>query len=78
MWGPRQGLFCRHPPVPASLEELRIHLDEAISELEERERLVATFYSNQGLIFKEIYKALDLSVGRITQVLKQAVIANLG
>ncbi len=62
------------PQSQANLEELRTHLVEAISELEERERFVATFYFYEGLTLKEIGKALDLSEGRISQILRQALI----
>ncbi len=61
------------PQSQANLEELRTHLVEAISELEERERLVATFYFYEGITLKEIGKALDMSEGRISQILRQAL-----
>ncbi len=38
-----------NPQTQANLEELRSQLVGAISELEERERLVATFYFYEGL-----------------------------
>ncbi len=61
------------PQSRANLEELRTQLVEAISGLEERERLVATFYFYEGLTLKEIGKALDLTEGRISQILKHAL-----
>ena len=61
------------PQSRANLEELRTHLVEAISQLEECERLVATFYFYEGLTLKEIGKALDLTEGRISQILRHAL-----
>lgn len=61
------------PQTQANLEELRAHLVDAISELEERERLVATFYVYQGLTPKEIGRALNLTEGRISQILSGAL-----
>ena len=54
------------------LEELRAHHVEAIGDLEEQERLVATFYFYDGLTLKEIGKAMNLTEGRISQLLKRA------
>ncbi len=61
------------PQSQANLEELRIQLVEAINKLEERERLVTTFYFYEGLTLKEIGKALELTEGRISQILKRAL-----
>lgn len=58
------------PQSRASFEELRVQLVGAISELEERERLIATFYFYEGLTLKEIGKALGLTEGRISQILR--------
>ncbi len=52
---------------------LREKLTEAIGELGEQERLVATFYFYEGLTLKEIGKALHLSEGRISQILSRAL-----
>ncbi len=61
------------PQSQANLEEMRAHLIEAIGGLEERERLVATFYFYDGLTLKEIGKAMNLTEGRISQLLKRAL-----
>ncbi len=61
------------PQSRENLEDLRSQLVEAISQLEERERLVATFYFYEGLTLKEIGKALGLSEGRISQILRDAL-----
>jgi RNA polymerase sigma factor for flagellar operon FliA len=56
-----------------SFEELRAQLVDAISRLVERERLVATFYFYAELTLKEIGKALGLTEGRISQILRSAL-----
>ncbi len=61
------------PQSQANLVDLRSQLVEAIGQLEERERLVATFYFYEGLTLKEIGKALDLTEGRISQILRRAL-----
>lgn len=57
------------PESSAELGELREQLIGAIGSLKEQERLVATFYFYDGLTLKEIGKALQLSEGRISQIL---------
>ena len=61
------------PQSQANLEELRAHLIDAIDGLEEQERLAATFYFYEGLTLKEIGKAMNLTEGRISQLLKRAL-----
>lgn len=61
------------PQSQANMEELRAQLVGAISELEEQERIVATFYFYEGLTLKEIGKALNLTEGRISQILRRAL-----
>jgi RNA polymerase sigma factor FliA len=61
------------PRSRANLEDLRTQLVGANSHLEERERLVVTFCFYEGLTHKEIGKALDLTEGRISQVLRRAL-----
>jgi RNA polymerase sigma factor for flagellar operon FliA len=61
------------PQSQANREEVRAQLAGAIGQLEERERLVATFYFYEELTLKEIGKALDLTEGRISQILRQAL-----
>ena len=61
------------PQSQANLEDLRAQLINAIGQLEERERLVATFYFYEGLTLKEIGKALQLTEGRVSQILRRAL-----
>lgn len=61
------------PESAAEQGELREHLVRAIGSLGEQERLVATFYFYDGLTLKEIGKALKLSEGRISQILRSAL-----
>ncbi len=61
------------PQSETDQTELRRQLIEAISELGEQERLVATFYFYEGLTLKEIGKALGLTEGRISQILRRAL-----
>lgn len=62
------------PQRSASREELRAQLTEAVSNLKERERLVATLYFYEGLTLKEIGQALNLTEGRISQILRSALL----
>ena len=76
--GAEYGVFVEDysavdPQSQANREELRAQLAEAINELDERERLVATYYFYEGLTLKEIGKALDLTEGRVSQILRQAL-----
>jgi RNA polymerase sigma factor FliA len=61
------------PQSQTNLEELRAKLVDAINKLEERERIVTSFYFYEGLTLKEIGKALELTEGRISQILKRAL-----
>jgi RNA polymerase sigma factor FliA len=61
------------PESEAESAELRERLVAALRTLEEQERVVATFYFYEGLTLKEIGKALGLTEGRISQVLRQAL-----
>lgn len=61
------------PQSQANLEDLRSQLIDAIGQLDERERLVATFYFYEGLTLKEIGKALELTEGRVSQILRHAL-----
>ena len=61
------------PQGRANMEELRAHLVEAIGQLEDQERIVATFYFYEGLTLKEIGKAMNLTEGRISQLLRRAL-----
>lgn len=62
-----------NPQTSASREELREKLVEAIGDLGEQERLVATFYFYNGLTLKEIGEAINLTEGRVSQILHQAL-----
>ncbi len=62
-----------NPQSKANLEELRAHLVEAIGQLDEQEQIVATFYFYEGLTLKEIGKAMNLTEGRISQLLRRAL-----
>jgi len=64
---------ARDPQSEAERTEIRAQLTDAIGELKEQERLVATFYFYQGLTLKEIGRALELTEGRISQILRQAL-----
>jgi RNA polymerase sigma factor for flagellar operon FliA len=61
------------PQFRTSLQDLRAQLTNAIGQLEERERLITTFYFYEGLTLKEIGKALGLTEGRVSQILKGAL-----
>jgi RNA polymerase sigma factor FliA len=61
------------PQVEADRGDLREQLLGAIRSLEEQERLVATFYFYDGLTLKEIGKAMNLTEGRISQILRRAL-----
>lgn len=65
--------FAVNPESAAEMGEIREHLVQAIGSLEEQERVVATFYFYDGLTLKEIGKALQLSEGRISQILRRAL-----
>ena len=54
------------------LVDLRPQLVDAVPRLEDRERLVAAFYFYEGFTLKKIGKALELSEGRISQILRHA------
>jgi RNA polymerase sigma factor FliA len=58
------------PQSQANLQDLRVRLADAIGRLEERERLITTFYFYEGLTLREIGKALNLTEGRVSQILK--------
>ncbi|HVF00152.1 MAG TPA: sigma-70 family RNA polymerase sigma factor [Rubrobacteraceae bacterium] len=49
------------------------HLASAKSDLGEQEQVVATFYFYEDLTVKEIGKALNLTEGRISQILRDAL-----
>jgi RNA polymerase sigma factor for flagellar operon FliA len=49
-------------------------LVRAIEGLGEQERFVTTFYSYEGLTLRAIGRALDLTEGRISQILYSALV----
>ena len=61
------------PHSRANLQDLRAQLVDAIDQLEEREKLITTFYFYEGLTLKEIGQALSLTEGRVSQILKRAL-----
>jgi RNA polymerase sigma factor FliA len=61
------------PQSHTNLVDLRSQLVDAVGRLEERERLVATFYFYEGLTLKEIGKALEVTEGRVSQILRRAL-----
>jgi RNA polymerase sigma factor FliA len=61
------------PESAAEMAEVRSRLTQAIEELGERERVVTTFYFYEGLTLREIGKALNLTEGRISQILRRAL-----
>lgn len=61
------------PQFQANVGDLRAQLVAAIARLEERERLVATFYFYEGLNLKEIGKALNPTESRVSQILRLAL-----
>jgi RNA polymerase sigma factor for flagellar operon FliA len=61
------------PESAAEAAELRAQLLEAIKTLGEQERVVTTFYFYEGLTLREIGGALNLTEGRISQILHRAL-----
>lgn len=61
------------PQKSADSRALKEQLTSAIASLEERERMVATFYFYEGLTLKEIGMALNLTEGRISQILRRSM-----
>jgi RNA polymerase sigma factor for flagellar operon FliA len=61
------------PESAAETAELRARLVDAIKTLGEQERVVTTFYFYEGLTLREIGGALNLTEGRISQILHRAL-----
>ena len=73
-WGmPVEDTSAVDPQSQANLQDLRVQLTDAIDRLEERERLITSFYFYEGRTLKEIGKALNLTEGRVSQILKGAL-----
>ena len=62
-----------YPASAAEVTEVRARLTRAIACLGEKERVVTTFYYFEGLTLREIGRALDLTEGRISQILHAAL-----
>jgi RNA polymerase sigma factor for flagellar operon FliA len=61
------------PESAVEVAEVRARLVRAIQGLGEQERIVTTFYYYEGLTLREIGRALDLTEGRISQILHRAL-----
>ena len=61
------------PESAAEVAEVRARLVRAIQDLGEQERVVTTFYYYEGLTLREIGRALNLTEGRISQILHRAL-----
>ncbi len=57
------------PEISAQREELNAELTSAMENLDNRERLVITLYFYEGLTLKEIGHTLQVTEGRISQIL---------
>ncbi|MDP8900074.1 MAG: FliA/WhiG family RNA polymerase sigma factor [Actinomycetota bacterium] len=66
--------FAADPGRAAERAEVRAVLGRAIEELGEQERVVTTFYYYEGLTLREIGGILGLTEGRISQILRAAMI----
>jgi len=64
------------PASAAEVAEVRARLVRAIACPGEKERVVTTFYYFEGLTLREIARVLDLTEGRISQIL-HATLARL-
>src|ERR687890_1590672 len=62
------------PASAVEVAEVRALLVKAIGCLGEKERVVTTFYYYEGLTLKEIGRVLDLTEGRISQILHSALV----
>ena len=62
------------PASAAEVAEVRARLVRAIEGLGEQERVVTTFYYYEGLTLREIGRVLDLTEGRISQILHSAIV----
>jgi len=61
------------PQSAAEMAEIRARLVEAIEGLGEQARVVTTFYFYEGLTLREIGRAMNLTEGRISQILRAAL-----
>ena len=63
------------PLDEAQLSERRMRLAQEIRHLEERERTIITLYFYEGLTLREIGRAIELSEGRVSQLLRRSLSA---
>jgi RNA polymerase sigma factor for flagellar operon FliA len=61
------------PSMSVEQREVREQLVAAIKELNERERTVVTLYFYEGLTLREIGQALQLTEGRISQIMRRTL-----
>lgn len=61
------------PSMSVEQREVREQLAVAIRELNERERTVVTLYFYEGLTLREIGQALQLTEGRISQIMRRTL-----
>jgi RNA polymerase sigma factor for flagellar operon FliA len=61
------------PSESVEREEVRQQLVQAMTELNERERTVVTLYFYEGLTLREIGQALQLTEGRISQIMRRTL-----
>ncbi len=62
------------PASAAEAAEVRAWLVRAIADLGEQERIVTTYYYYEGLTLREIGGVLNLTEGRISQILRRALL----
>lgn len=62
------------PEAEAQAADTRGRLVRAMETLGERERVVVSFYFYEGLTLREIGKALGISEGRVSQILRAALL----
>ena len=70
---PDRGPAATDPAPAAEVAEVRARLVRAIRGFGEKERVVTTFYYFEGLTLREIGQVLDLTGGRISQILHAAL-----
>lgn len=64
---------AENPLTTVEQQEVRDQLVAAMKELNERERTVVTLYFYEGLTLREIGQALQLTEGRISQIMRRTL-----
>ena len=64
---------AENPSVSLEKEEIRGQLVAAMQDLDDRERTVVTLYFYEGLTLREIGQALQLTEGRISQIMSRTL-----